>query len=259
MERFKKSQKLDIVLWSFSAYADVLQMTIGQLEKFAPNGLPIRVFILGDSSDYIKNIIDESEPIAPLIEYEIVLYRENLPFWMKINQLKSAGLSETFLFLQDDFVLFEKPDWVRILSLASKLEKSPHKFFRLVPSGYKSANPKEILFSDMTVWRVNYQSHYHFSCQATIWKKRAFLNVNRLARPTSIRDENNHRYRAVMRFLSINGLCSKEVHFPYIQTAIREGRWDYAASVGGTALPALLEAYSIEPSIRGIRQITEVR
>lgn len=252
------SHRLDIVLWSYSGYIDVLRITVGELIENSSTAVPIRVVLITDSTVRTESMLDGFDFSADAISFECVEYDEGEPFWKKIRRLRAVSLGDTFLFLQDDFPLFDRPDWSKISELASLLSESRCHFVRLVPSGIQTPKPTNTHFGITPATIVDYRSAYHFSFQATLWRSSSFMLVNRFSRARTIRDENSIYYRRIMRALGINGLAIETGLFPYVQTAVREGRWDYAAVTGGDQLESLLRKYGIDPKIRGVRTRAEV-
>lgn len=253
LEPVGSHSKIHIVLWSFSGYADVFEMTINQLSESADDSVPLNIVVLADDKRFVEVILNRMPANPSVTVQEIIEYDESTDFWRKIASLRKAHLSRRFIFLQEDFVLYGTPDWRLIAELVGKFRKTRHAFLRLVPSGHQTQRPISETLHGRKFIRVNHHSAYHHSWQATVWKKASFFIVNRLSRPRSIRDENKPRYRRVMRALSINGIASLDNLLPYVQTAVRGGKWDFGATPGGTELPQLLLKYGINPNLRGIR------
>lgn len=257
LNQTSQQRRLSIVVWSFSGYNDVLAMTLGQIVKFAPETIRLDVFILSDSPESVREILKKTGAVRQ-VHWNIVPYDESSKFWKKIDGLRAVPLGKTFLFLQDDFVLFEEPAWEQLCQAAEELSRSRFSFFRLVPSGTESPRRQEVDFLGSPAVVIDKRSDYFFSCQASLWKARDFLLIHRFARPDSIRDENNRRYRQAMSAFALKGVGSPIIALPYVQTAIREGRWDLAAETGGDILIDLLEQYGVDQRIRGVRTAEEV-
>lgn len=246
-------QPIQLVISAFSGYRDVFHMMLGELNRFADSDTPLEIIVLADSPLFVREAAD-ALPMKPHLRLRwIAQYDENEPFWKQIQTLRGAPLQREFIFLQDDFVLFKSPDWAQVSELTRNIRSTPHHFIRLVPSGVEHPLPKYEQLQDLRFVRVDRQSSYHHSWQATVWKRNFFFLLNATARPRSIRDENKARYKRIMRLLGMKGLASTDILFPYIQTAVRGGKWDYGAKVGGHLLPELLMKYGIKPTNRGIR------
>lgn len=246
-------QPLQLVISAFSGYRDVFHMMLGELNRFADSNTPLEMIVLADSPRFVREAAD-ALPMKPHLRLRwISQYNENEPFWKQIQTLRGAPLQREFIFLQDDFVLFKSPDWAQVSELTRKIRSIPQHFIRLVPSGVEHPSPTYEQLQGLRFVRVDHDSSYHHSWQATVWKRNSFLLLNATARPRSIRDENKARYKRIMRWLGMKGLASTDILFPYIQTAVRGGKWDYGAKVGGNLLPELLMKYDIEPTDRGIR------
>ena len=253
----KKEPGIQVLVWSFSGYRDVLRITLSQLRKFADVSCPVHLVILGDTRRYIEEIIGEVGETDSFKVERVVTYREGEPFWKKVRKAGFLRMRKSFLFIQDDFILFEKPNWPLLLELLGEFEESRWPFLRLVPSGHQTSSEKKHEVLGVSGVEVNSHSSYHFSWQATFWKRSSFFLLNFLVQPRSIRSENNGNYRKWMSRLSMNGLAFLENLFPYVQTAIRRGKWDTKATPGGDVLLELLQSYGVDPNVRGIRELTK--
>lgn len=250
---FAALRPLQIVILAYSGYADVFRITLGQLQGFATKETPLEVFVLADRRDFVELALSELDHNNSMNVRQVVEYSEEQPFWKKLVALEQAPLDKYFVAIQEDFVLFEQPDWKTLVDVVEAFKKTRYSFLRLVPSGHQHPKPREFSLANTKLVEVDRRSAYHHSWQATLWKRSSFFLLNRLAKPRSIRDENKSRYRKALRLLRIKGLASQSALFPYVQTAVRSGLWDYGAKFGGEYLPTILRQYGVDPELRGIR------
>lgn len=254
----RKKNRLDIMVWAYSGYADALGVFFGQVAKHllrVPPRRPVRIRFLvwADQRQFVEEAIRPALDGDLDVEYEILQYREEWPFWRKIFTMRRIPLVKPVLILQDDFFFYEDVDLNHLLYLRELFHSGNRRygFLRLVPSGIEHPNLRDIRIQGERFWEVDGRTRYVFSWQASFWRPWLFLLIHLIVRPQSIREENSPKYRWVMRRLRVRGICARVPEISYILTAIQRGRWDFNTPHGGEHLKEILETHGIDPNQRG--------
>lgn len=188
--------------------------------------------------------------------YDTHVYSNNEPFYKQILDGLSKVDTDYVIYLQEDYILF---DHVKIDLISNYLnimnQHSNVSFIRLIKSGIVDDSNR---YND-ELFIIDRSGDYYYSTQATIWRKDILVNMFSLSRPLSIRDEvSNSKY--LLNFCE-NGLCSYLVgskvgghynsySFPYIATAIVQGKWNTIEYKN--ELELVFNEYHIDKNIRGV-------
>ena len=227
------------VVYTNSNCSDVVIPFAAKNRKYS--GLPLYVI-----SDYTPDIsmdglfnYDNSDPY-----YEV---------WS--NALRLFG-SEYFIYLQEDFILYDKVDNDRLEQYKMVLEQSDYSFVRLLKSGRNLGN-REIYEN---LYEIESSNQDIFSMQATIWKTEDYIKIMETVKDKKWLE--NERYRREIMKFGIKGLyhydnepkVGENHHnsnvYPYVATAIVRGCWNYREYK--EELEPILTEFNIDPSKRGL-------
>ena len=105
-----------VVTYTNSNCHDVLQVHVGQLDKFASG---IKSYVLTDKS-----------PSCHLIDHEVILY-DNNDFYYKQWLSSLEQIQQNYIiYLQEDFFLYDHVNYEELLRCKSFLESSDYSFVR---------------------------------------------------------------------------------------------------------------------------------
>jgi hypothetical protein len=246
----KKIQDLTVVVWSHSTYSDVWKMFFGQIQKSAP---------------FLKNklLVEKEVDELKALNIDYILNEESEPFYARlINCLKKID-TEYVLYMQEDFILYDKVEKSNIENLKLLLKNENYDFVRLMKSGITDTG-REV---QEGIYEVTNNNSYLFSLQSTIWEKKRLIDLMNFFKPNSLVDS-EVRGSSACRFLNIKGLYTYSggekrgsLHydskiFPYMATAVIGGcygltpRWQ--TSLYEKELTKLFKIYNIDPLIRGV-------
>ena len=168
--------------------------------------------------------------------------------------------SDYFIYMQEDFILYEKVKIDILLNCVNFLEKNNLSFIRLVKCGAVTDSKIEENLFWITRPGENHLYSNCFSMQPTIWKKKDFIKIYNSAKCEKFGEYD--KYIEVMNSMNINGAylyCGENlrensfhydsVAFPYIATALVKGKWnvnEYAKE-----LDPIFREYNICPEVRG--------
>jgi len=171
-----------------------------------------------------------------------------------VEALNFFGI-ENFIYLQEDFILYNNANDSKIEFLTNELNNSNYSFIRLIKSG--SLNNKLYKENLFEIEPCNYDV---FSMQSTIWKTKDYVNImNNVKEPKWLETPN---YKNFMCLQNISGLYyydnekkRGENHYdssiyPYIATALVRGKWnitEYEEDLSG-----LIKNYNININERGV-------
>ncbi len=170
-----------------------------------------------------------------------------------INALKKIN-SEFFIYLQEDFILYDDVKINKINEYTNFLKNSNYSFVRLIKSGDINHKITE------TLYEISSDNQYIFAMQTSIWKTKDYINILK-----NVHEEKwleTKRYFNYMSQNNIKGLCHYDNEpkrggnhydsnvYPYIATALVKGKW--IISEYGNILNNLLQEYNININKRGI-------
>jgi len=162
--------------------------------------------------------------------------------------------SDFFIYLQEDFILYDDVKKNKIKEYVETLKGSDYSFVRLIKSG--EVNQK---ISD-TLYEISSNNPFIFGMQTSIWKTKDYVNILKNVHEDKWLETD--KYFHYMSKNNIKGLCHYnnepkrgENHYdsdvyPYIATALVKGKWninEYPSELGG-----LLSINNIDINNRGI-------
>jgi hypothetical protein len=168
--------------------------------------------------------------------------------------------SEYFIYMQEDFILYDKVNFDVIVKCVNLLENKDISFVRLIKCGSVTEEKIEENLFWITEPKKKHCNVNCFSMQPTIWKKTDFIKIYNNARCEKFGEYDT--YIEVMNRMNVNGAylyCGESLRensfhynsvvFPYIATALVKGKWntkEYAKE-----LDLIFKEYNIHPEIRG--------
>jgi hypothetical protein len=169
---------------------------------------------------------------APYYIDKHFIYAGDAPYYKAWTDALKALPNEFFIYLQEDFFLYDRVDMVKIREYETYLKEHPeYSFVRLLKSG--ALGNKKI--TD-TLYEIESTNQDIFSMQATIWRSSDYIKLLE-----EVKDEKwleNYKYRDAAIKLGIKGLYHYDgepkrggAHYdskvyPYIATALVRGKWN---------------------------------
>ena len=186
---------------------------------------------------------------------DIYIYKNEDPHWMVWkNALKMFNL-DYFIFLMEDFILYDDVKEEKIEEYISFLKNNPeYSFVRLL----KGTTFKEKKLSE-TLYELESSNKYVFAMQPTIWRTSDYVRIMDEVRATDWFETPIYR-RKIMR-MGIKGAYhydgerkAGKYHYdsnvyPYIATATVNGKWN--VSEYAPQLLPLMKLYNIDGNKRG--------
>lgn len=228
------------VVYTHSNCSDVWEMFVG--ENRARTQMPL--YIISD---------------IPVLDgrHSLFLYSDDEPYYKVWAQaLESLG-AEYFIYLQEDFVLYDFVDEARIGEYVDFLKSQKgYSFVRLLRSGRLGG----CRLAD-TLYEIESTNRHVFAMQATIWRTGDYINLMNRARSTGWL-ETDADYRDCIIAMGLRGAYHYDgeprrgrLHYdskvyPYIATALVRGQW--ALNEYASELAPLLRMYDIDIDQRGI-------
>jgi hypothetical protein len=186
---------------------------------------------------------------------KIFLYENADDYWsVWVMALKKFNVNN-FIYLQEDFILYDNVNDDKIEYLTELLNNSEYSFIRLIKSG--NLNNKKI--SD-NLYEIESTNDNIFSMQPTIWKTKDYIKIMEGVKDPKWLENKNYNNFMVQN--NIKGLYyynnepkrggshyDSEI-YPYIATALVKGKWnlsEYKKELG-----TLLEQYNIDKDLRGV-------
>jgi len=229
------------VLYSNSKCSDVWRLFYDQNKNHCNNDL----YVISDQNEFFD-----------LPKEKIYQYKNNEPYFESwVNALHKFNLN-TFIYLQEDFILYENVDEKKLLEYENFLNQNDkYSFVRLIKSGSNLSNNRV----HNNLFEIGWDSFPLYSMQPSIWKTKAFIKLYNQAQQKKWFECNE--YEKACKDLNIYGLYhydnenSRGGHFdssvyPYIATAIIKGKWNI--SEYSNELIPLLKKYKINMHQRGI-------
>ena len=216
-------QSVVLLTYSHSSYRDVLNIYFIQLIKY-----------FNQISGYL--LIDKLFIDIPT-NYKIVYYNNNQTYYQHLLKALCAIKEDYILYMQDDYLLIDEPDFNILNKALIKLKSDKIDFVRLIRTGDDTINIGSNIFH-----QIPKNSKTLFSTQATIWKKKSLYNLLSYADKKNKIDniwESEINLNNISIMLDIKGvfLYNNEnkrgknhwdsKYFPYIATAIVKGKWNY--------------------------------
>lgn len=173
------------------------------------------------------DLFDNTRPIfltdKPIQNYDCIVYDKNDSYSKRIFKALDSIDSQSIMFLHEDFILYNRPDYHKINDLNDILNISEFDFLRLIRSNDQT---------DTKIFNNIYLSK-KFAIQASIFKKfylkkymETFMgsNIWELEAKSSLFDSKGiFYYREESRRGAVHYDSSI---FPYMATAIVKGKWN---------------------------------
>jgi hypothetical protein len=244
-------ENLRVGTWSHTSYSELWPMYYGQFERHA-SFLPHCVF-LNEKSDLIPTYCKQ------------IINNENHPYHKRFIQSLEEVEEDYFLYMQEDYVLYDDVKQKKIENIVKFLEKTDYSFVRLIKSGVEGGTKID---DKLNLIEFPRDCQYYFAVNSAIWKKEDFSKLYKFFTPNSILDSELYGSIAC-KSLGIKGCYVYEgepkrgnMHydsniFPYISSALvggstgRPAKW--LTSHYPKELGKMFEIYNIDPTIRGTR------
>lgn len=228
------------ILYTNKNCQDVWQIFYDQNKKFYNGDL----YVISDTDKFLD--VDQKK---------IYTYENSEPYWkVWVNALEKFGL-ENFIYLQEDFILYDQVDTQKITSIQNFLNSSNYSFVRLIKSGNLNSNKIED-----NLFEIESNNQDIFSMQPSIWKTKDYSEL--MSGVMESKWLENYKYREFMVDKNMKGLYYYNGEnkrglnhydssiYPYIATALVRGKWNL--SEYNNELKPLLEKYKIKINLRGI-------
>lgn len=227
------------VVYTNSNCRDVWDVFIKQYEKHTKS----KLFVISNTDDFPINNKER-----------IFTYSNNDSYYETwINALNYFNI-ENFIYLQEDFILYDNVDDKKIFDLSNILNNSNYSFLRLIKSGNLGNN----LYTN-NIFEIESCNENIFSMQTTIWKTKDYIDV--------LYNVKENKWLETINYT--NYMCSKNISglyyyqgepkrggnhydssiYPYIATALVKGKWN--VSEYEQELFPIFNEYNINPNIRG--------
>jgi len=227
---------LPIVVYTHSDAKDVWPVFFGQLKKY-----------IGDMKVYVAvNSNDETIPS----EYTQLIYDDSIPYTERWKQILPQIKEETIMFMHEDMILFDKPDFEYIKRYYNLVNNDMVDSIKMV---YVASND---VVSDIDNTLIS-NEYSKFSIQPTLIKRKNFVSLLESTPPLNIWDfelavptSQNHFMCKVGGEKKRGMYHYDSIVFPYICTAIVKGKWNM--NEYQNELDKLFGEYGINPFERGI-------
>ena len=232
-----------------STNSDLWKVHIDQIQKYMNE----THYIFSDEFDF------EADDV------EFIPYDSELKFRSQyLNCIKMVG-EEFCLYLNEDYLLYEEPDFGKLQEYVDVLEDDETlSFIRLVRG--PNFLDKKYTYSD-TLHYADPKKQYFFSQTASLWRTRNLHKIHEAGPDLHIAGHVMHEQFEVVasetcRDLGIRGLVhfsgedKRGIHhydssvFPHVASALVKGKWNM--SEYHQELPKLFAEYNIDPYTRGI-------
>jgi hypothetical protein len=185
-----------------------------------------------------------------------LIYDNDEPYYQVWSKAANMFGDKYFIYLQEDFILYNKVNEGKIKEYCDFLDKNPqYSFIRLIKSG-NLLNKK----LSSTLYEIECDNINIFAMQATIWRTIDYIKLMNVVKSKGWLNEGD--YRNTMINLNMMGAYHYDneikrgsAHYdsnvyPYIATALVKGRWNIREY--NNELSKLLLKYGIYINRRGI-------
>jgi len=227
------------VCYTNSNTSDVWDMFYEQNKKFCS----YRLYLLSDVPHNDKKYKN------------IYIYKNSQPYWQTWVQTLEDINPEFFIYLQEDFVLYNKVNEDKLNEYKEFLKENPeYSFIRLIKSGALN----KIQLSN-TLYEIESDNQNIFSMQPTIWRTSDFIKLYKEVKASKWFENETYVQKCIE--LNLKGLYHYDNEskrgqnhydsdvYPYIATALVKGKWN--TSEYPDELNPLLQEYGINKDIRG--------
>jgi len=229
-----------LVTYTNSRYEDIWPIYFGQLDALLP-----------EMKSYV---ISDSIPKA-FFHHKFLLYKNPDWYWKHWCENLESIPCEYFIYMQEDFFLYERPDLTSMQRYSDFLNVHPELSF--VRLNAHSELPKQHIEQDL--FSLPAGNPYVFSMQPTIWRKNIFLKLYNEVKSEDFREKQTYIDATVK--LNISGVYvynnepkrgifhfDSQV-FPYIATGLIRRKWNTVEYP--EELTLLTKKYGIDMNIRG--------
>ena len=226
------------VVYTNSKCSDVWEMFIGQQKKYSD----IPIYFISDKK-------------VPGQESNTFLYEDNKPYYESWVRALTEIDFDFFIYLQEDFILYNNVNEEKILDLINFLNNSEYSFIRLIKSGNLNSNKVH-----ENLYEIESNNSDIFSMQPTIWKTDDYLKIMEGVKEEKWLETPHYRYFMIQN--NLKGLYYYDNEnkrgmnhydssiYPYIATALVKGKWNL--SEYQKELFPLIQKYKIDINKRGI-------
>jgi hypothetical protein len=236
-----------------------------------------------------KLIVNEHEKNQKIPkDCDIIFNKETDAYHKRFVESMSEISEDHILYMQEDFLLYDKVDRDKIEKINNFLTNSEYSFVRLMKSGVEGGEliepqlniykvphrcgnvaPRQFQFrkSHAIVPHGNAERPYIFSYQATLWKRKHLIKLFDFLKPENLPESELYGSYACLN-LNIKGcyvynnepkrgsLHYDSSVYPYISTALYGASYgkpsQWAMSSYKNELGPILKRYNIDPTTRGI-------
>ena len=215
---------------------------------------------LDENFPEVKSVIAANELYEDCGRHKFCSYNDDANYCNEIiHCLNEQVDTDFFIYMQEDFFLFSKPDLSALKRYTDFLLESNASFVRLIKCGDVTNTPVRDDLYWITEPGMPHVSTTAYSMQPTIWKKSDFIKLYSVASCPKFRDE--PRYIAALNETKINGVYAyngeslrgqnhyDSAVFPYVATAIVRGKWNTLEYPN--EMKVFFDRYDIDPTIRG--------
>jgi hypothetical protein len=242
-------ENLAVVTWTNIEYEDVFPAYFGNIKKYFPE-IKTSYVLINQLSEVIS---DEN---LQLVNSENDSYAGRL-----LGCLEHVE-EEYFLYMQEDFLLYDKVDIKEFNRCFKYLKESDCSCVRMIRSNCNSLDNKEA----KNIYKIshNEKPDLSFTQQPSIWKKKDFVEIITSLNPKTFRDLESYGSYNASAVMAEMGLYSSFYFdeksgprgghfdsrvFPYIATALIKGKWNRIEYP--EELAVIAEEYGIDLEERG--------
>ena len=184
------------------------------------------------------------------------IYNNEDPYYKVWSDALQRFNSEYFIYLQEDFFLYQDVNQNKINEYVEFLKNNPdYSFVRLIKSG--QLGDKKL---SNTLYEIESSNPYIFAMQATIWRTADYITLMEAVKETKWLETSKYTY--TMNRMGVKGVYHYDNepkrggnHFdsnvyPYIATALVKGKW--IMSEYSKELKPILVENNIDQNKRGV-------
>ena len=224
-----------IIVYTHTDMKDIWPMFFGQLKKY-----------IGDTKIYVAVNEDDTQ----LSDYIRIIYDDSNQYTQRWKEILEKIEEETFIFLHEDMILFDKVDFQLLEKYISYVRDGLVESIKLILAGDG--------FNEWDVDKTLVTNQYaKFSIQPTITTKKVFEELVNNLPPMNIWNFEEAIVSVGRDFMvRLGGEKKRGLYhydslvFPYIATAINKGKWNLNEYVD--ELNPMFEEYNINPFERGM-------
>jgi len=235
---------LAFICYSHSEYSDVWDMFFGQLNEFIPNS---KKYLF--TNELVKDVPKD---------VEVIIYDDTVDYSNKVLKCLSTIKEKFCIFHQEDMVLYDKPNLIKIEDLYNFLSEYKVDYIKLLKGGHVQDIPLDKMPIDNLFWIPH--TNLSYTNQPTIWKMDSLKLVFEKTPNTSIRDFEikASNYVNTSNLLGLYWHAGEEKRGLYHWDSsvypfggmISKGKWVY--SEYNKELTYLHKKYDVDKTLRGV-------